>query len=356
MMPHFEIGPIRPPSEGGGNSLLVRFTRNCPWSRCRFCAGSLYDQAKFELRSIDEIKKDIDAVKKIADNIKSVSWQAGRGGKVDEVVGTAIVRSRPELQSDHCFVTVFNWMYSGAQTAFIQDADSLIMRTPDLKEAITYLKTTFPTLERITSYARAKTIYRKTPEEMQQLKSCGLDRLHVGLETGDDELLKIVDKGITAEQHIAAGKKVMAAGMELSLYIMPDLGGRKYSEQHARNTARVLNAINPNYIRSRPFIPRPPTPMFDDYEAGIFQVSSPHERLRELKTLVEGLEITSHLCFDHLGNSWNGENGRPLFRRDYEGYKFPEEKQLVLDLIEEGLQLDESRHTHVRVLMGLSRL
>jgi len=356
MLPHFEIGPIRPPSEGGGNSLLVRFTRNCPWSRCRFCAGSLYDRAKFELRPMEEIKNDIDAVKQIADVIKSVSRQVGRGGKVDEVVGTAIVRSRPELQSDQCFVTVFYWLYAGGRTAFIQDADSLIMRTPELAKAITYMKTTLPSLERITSYARSKTIYRKSTEEMKLLKSSGLDRLHVGLETGDDELLTLVDKGVTAEQHIAAGKKVIDAGMELSLYIMPDLGGRKYSMQHAQNTARVLNAINPHYIRSRPFIPRPPTPLFDDYQAGNFKVSSPHERLQELMMLVKDLEVTSHLCFDHLGNSWSGKDGRPLFRRDFEGYKFPEEKQLVLDLIEEGLQLDESRHTHVRELMGLSRL
>ncbi len=356
MLLHFEIGPIRPPSEGGGNSLLVRFTRNCPWSRCRFCAGSLYERARFELRTVEEIKKDIDAVKQIADAIKSASWQAGRGGKVDEVVGTAIVRSRPELQSDHCFVTVFYWLYAGGRTAFLQDADSLIMRTPDLAEGITYLKAMLLSLERITSYARAKTIFRKTPEEMALLKSCGLDRLHVGLETGDDELLTLVDKGVTAEQHIAAGKKVIETGIELSLYIMPDLGGRKYSSQHAQNTARVLNAINPHYIRSRPFIPRPPTPLFDDYQSGNFQVSSPHERLQELKLLVTNLEVTSHLCFDHLGNAWIGKDSRPLFRRDYEGYKFPEEKQLVLDLIEEGLHIDESRHTHVRELMGLSRL
>jgi radical SAM superfamily enzyme YgiQ (UPF0313 family) len=356
MLPHFEMGPIRPPSEGGGNSLLVRLTRNCPWSRCRFCAGNFYNHSKFELRTMDEIKKDIDAIKQIADTIRNVSWQVGRGGKVDEVVGTAIVRSRPELQSDHCFVTVFYWLYSGGHTAFLQDADSLVMRTPDLIEAITYLKNTFPSLDRITSYARAKTIYRKTPEELDQLKKAGLQRLHIGLESGDDELLQIVDKGITSEQHIIAGKKVKEAGMELSLYIMPDLGGRKLSEQHARNTARVLSAINPDYIRSRPLIPRSDTPIFQDCENGTLILSSPHERLQELKILVENLDITSKLCFDHFGNSWYRAPGKPLFRRDYEGYKFPEEKQLVLDLIDEGLKIDESVHIHVNKLMHLDHL
>jgi radical SAM superfamily enzyme YgiQ (UPF0313 family) len=356
MIPQFEMGPIRPPSEGGGHSLLVRFTRNCPWGKCTFCAGSLYRNEKFQLRSLEEIKKDIDAVKQIADVIKSVSWQVGRGGKIDEVVSTAIVRSRPELRSDPCFLTVFYWLYAGAHTSFIQDADSLIMKTPDLVAGLTHLKDTFPSLDRITSYARSKTISRKTAEELKQIRKSGLQRLHVGLETGDDELLQIINKGVTAEQHITAGKKAKEAGFELSLYIMPDLGGRKYSEQHARNTARVLSAIDPHYIRSRPLIPRSPTPIFEEYQTGRFQVSSPHERLKEIKILVEGLNVTSRLCFDHLGNSWAGRDDLPLFRRDYEGYKFPKEKQLVLELIEEGLRIDEAHHTHVRDLMGLSRL
>jgi radical SAM superfamily enzyme YgiQ (UPF0313 family) len=355
MLPSFEMGPIRPPSEGG-SSLLVRLTRNCPWGRCRFCAGDFYEQAKFQLRPMEEIKKDIDAVKQIADIIENVSRQMGRGGKVDELVGSALVRSQPAMQSDHCFVTVFYWLYSGGHTAFLQDADSLIMHTPDLIEAITYLKNTFPSLDRITSYARAKTIYRKTPEEMRQLKAAGLQRLHIGLETGDDELLKIIDKGITAEQHIAAGKIVKEAGMELSLYIMPDLGGRKLSDQHARNTARILSDINPDYIRSRPLIPRSGTPIYDDYQNGTLVLSSPHERLKELKILVENLDVTSKLCFDHFGNSWYQALRKPLFRRDYEGYQFPDEKQMVLDLIDEGLKIDESVHVHVTELMRLSHL
>ncbi len=354
--PYFEMGPIRPPSEGGGHSLLIRFTRNCPWGKCSFCAGSLYGGAKFELRSLAEIKRDIDAVKQIADTIKGVSWQAGQAGRVDNITATVIVRNRPDLQSDPCFVTVFYWLLAGAQTAFIQDADSLIMKTPDLVAGLQYLKSTFPSLSRITSYARAKTVFRKTPAELKLIRENGLHRLHIGLETGDDALLQIINKGITAEQHIAAGRKAVTAGFELSLYIMPDLGGRQYSEQHARNTALVLNAINPRYIRSRPLIPRAPTPLFEDYRAGRFQFSSPHERLRELQILVTNLTVTSRLCFDHLGNSWIGLDGQPLFRRDYEGYRFPDEKQAVLDLIDIGLRIDEGQHVHVRQLMGLSRL
>src|SRR5512136_979289 len=92
--PSFEIGPIRPPSEGGHASLLLRITRNCPWSRCHFCYGTLYGRQKFELRSLDDVKQDIDAVKRLADAIKQVSWGLGRGGRVDREVGAAIVRSK----------------------------------------------------------------------------------------------------------------------------------------------------------------------------------------------------------------------------------------------------------------------
>ena len=96
--------------------------------------------------------------------------------------------------------------------------------------------------------------------------------------------------------------------------------------------------------------------MYDDYTAGKLQISSPHERLRELRLLVENLTLNSRLCFDHFGNSWRGRSGSPLFKRDYEGYKFPEEKQQVLELIEEGLALDESHHVHARDIVGITHL
>ncbi len=352
----FEIGPVRPPSEGGSHSLLIRATRNCPWNRCKFCYGSSYNRERFQLRSVEDIKADIRAAKAISDEIKRVSWQLGFAGELNNIVGATIIRSNPNLNDDPSFVTVFNWLGSGARTAFLQDADSFIMRTSELIEVIEYLKETFPSLERITSYARAKSIYRKTLEELKDIRAAGLTRVHVGLETGDDELLKYVDKGVTAEQHIIAGRKAKEAGFELSVYVMPDLGGRARSEQHAKNTARVLNEINPDYIRLRAFVPRPDTPLFDDYQNGTFQLSSPHERLRELRTMIEGLSVTSRICFDHLTNSWRKESGELLFRQDYEGYKLPEEKVRVLELIEEGLRVKESMHIDAKDLVTLPHL
>ena len=120
---------------------------------------------------------------------------------------------------------------------------------------------------------------------------------------------------------------------------MPGLGGRKFSEQHARNTARVLNEINPQYIRSRPFYPWTGTPIHDEVARGDIELLSAVEQLQEIKQLVEGLEVTSKVCFDHAGNFWKNSRGGYLFSHGYEGYQFPEKKPDVLALIEEGLSV-----------------
>ena len=143
----FELGAIRPPSEGGSHSLLIRVTRNCPWSRCKFCYGTPYNREKFQLRGVEDIKKDIQAAKTISDEIKQVSWQLGYAGQINNVVGSTIIQREPNLSESHSFITVFNWLNSGGRTAFLQDADSLIMRTPDLIEVIKYLRETFQNSE-----------------------------------------------------------------------------------------------------------------------------------------------------------------------------------------------------------------
>jgi radical SAM superfamily enzyme YgiQ (UPF0313 family) len=316
----------------------------------------MYDRAKFQLRSVKDIEQDIDIINEIAEGIKEASWKLGYGGRINEYVGTALLQSESSLRINQSFILVFNWLYFGARTVFLQDANSLIMPTNDLLAVLRYLRETFPTVERVTSYARAKTLAKKTLDELKELRQAGLSRLHVGLETGDDELLKYVDKGVTSEEQIQAGRKAKEAGFELSEYVMPGLGGTERSDQHARNTARVLNEIDPDYIRLRPFVPGPGTPLYEEYSKGGFKLSSPYERLREIKTLVENLNVKSRLCFDHFLNSWyrDSTHRNTLFKQDYEGYKLPEEKTEVLKLIEEGLRIDESVHIHVKDVIGMT--
>jgi len=343
----FETGVYRPPSEGGNLSLLVRFTRNCPWNHCTFCG--MYKTEKFELRPPAEIKQDIDSIAAIRDDLTELSRKLGHGGAITREAAIRLIHRNPELNYHHGFVMVYNWLQSGGKTAFLQDANSLIMKTDHLVDVLKYLRKTFPSIQRVTSYARSRTLAQKKLEELQAIHEAGLDRLHVGLETGDDDLLKKVKKGVTPEGHVKGGQKALQAGFQLSEYWMPGLGGKQMWEDHARNTARVLNAINPHYIRSRPLFPNPGTPLYQEYEGGEFRLLSQQEQLIELKLMMEELNVTSKVCFDHAGNYWRSPNGGLLFSQSYEGYKFPEEKPRVIRLIEEGLTVHDEAPMFLRL-------
>ena len=361
----FEIGSIRPPSEGGSSSLLLRVTRNCPWNKCAFCYGSPYNHERFELRPVEEVKADIDSAKVISDELKTLSWKLGYTGNIEPLALT-IQRNLlygkdirhlidDGIKNFHCVMNVATWLCSSGKTVFLQDADTLSMPNRHLVEVIKYLKDTFPSITRITSYARSKTLTKKTAKELSKLHLAGLSRLHIGLETGDDELLDYVNKGVTAEGHILAGRKAIEAGFELSEYVMPGLSGKSRWVQHAENTARVLNKINPHFIRLRPFVPSHSTPMFAAYQKGEFELTSPHERLREIKLMVENLQVTSRICFDHNRNPtyWSGISLIPLLKQAYDGYQFPEEKGEVLELINAGLQLDETAFIDANDMVSL---
>ena len=199
---NFEQGPIRPPSEA--YSLLLRVTRNCPWNRCEFC--HTYKQEKFSLRSMEEIRKDIDTVQEIVSEIKNLSWRYGFGGEITIPLVNLILQD-PQHFSDG-FRSVALWLLGGGKNVFLQDGDNLILKTSSLVEILRYLKETFPSIERITTYARAKTVSKKRVEELQDLYRAGLSRIHIGLETGHDPLLQYIQKGVTAQEHIEAGSRV----------------------------------------------------------------------------------------------------------------------------------------------------
>ena len=350
----FDIGTYRPPSEGGSASLLLRVSENCPWNRCTFC--EMYKDHRFGYRTVEEITADIDRVAAIRDEITAVSRKLGMGGEITREVGAALLAEGRDLLGNPSFVTVFNWLAAGARTAFLQDADSMSMRPREYIAMLKHLRQTLGSLTRVTTYTRSKTLSKRKPEELHAIREAGLDRLHVGLETGDDEVLALVCKGVTSAEQIEGGRKAVAAGFQVSMYWMPDLGGRERWRQHAENTARVLSAIDPRYIRSRPLVPRPGTPLFDEVAQGSLHLSSPHERLEELALMIGDLEVTSKVCFDHAMNSWADRRGGLLFRQDYEGYQFPEEKPLLLERIREGLAVDESMHVHARRLMAVQSL
>jgi len=329
----FDLGPIRPPSEGRDFSLLIRVTRNCPWNRCEFC--SIYKNKKFEYRGVEEIKQDIDVARAISDEIKAASWRLGHGGRVTDEVVVAIVQDNPEIYGRnsaepeeraarvHCLVNVANWLSSGARTVFLQDANTLIMRPPELIDVLRYLKETFPTIERITSYARSKTAAQRTLEELEALHQAGLSRLHIGLESGSDDVLKEMQKGVTAEEHITGGRKIVESGISLSEYVMPGLGGRKWSERHARETARVLNQIDPAFIRIRSLIAREGIPLQRKIDSGEFELLNEDEVVAEIGLLIENLSCNSYVVSDQMSN----------LLMEVEG-QLPQGKQKMLDTID----------------------
>jgi radical SAM superfamily enzyme YgiQ (UPF0313 family) len=322
----FEQGPIRPPSEA--TSLLLRVTRNCPWNKCAFC--HTYRGTKFELRSVDEIKKDIQAMKDIADEVANFSLKMGEGGKVSKNVLQRIYKSE-DFYSDYMY-SVAAWLYFGGENVFLQDANSLILKTADLVAVLDFLKEQFPGIKRITSYCRSHTAARKTVAEFEQLKRAGLSRIHIGMESGCDEVLSMINKGATAADHIKAGLNIRQAGIELSEYVMPGLGGEKWTRKHASDTAHVINEINPDFVRLRTLHVVPGTQMDEMMKNGEFKPLNDEEILKEIKLVIEELNVRgTYLASDHILNLLEELEGR-----------FPEDKQKILSVIDRYFNLSDS--------------
>lgn len=271
----------RPPSEA--NSVLIQATIGCPHNKCTFCA--MYKGKKFKIRPVIEIKKDI--------------------------------------------LMARQWYGPGVRTMFFPDGNTIFMKTSQLVEIFEFARKLFPRLERITVYGSARFIVKKTVDELRLLREAGLRRIHSGMESGDDMVLSRICKGATQADVIKAGLQVKEAGIELSEYYLVGAGGKELSEQHALSSAKALNEIDPDFIRLRTLVPEPNTPLYDQFVNGEFRLLSPHECLKEIRTLVENLHVNSFLLSDHISNHWN-VNGR-----------LPGDKSSILTALEKGLNVDE---------------
>ncbi|MHB8202251.1 MAG: radical SAM protein [Desulfomonilaceae bacterium] len=318
----FEQGPIRPPSESG--SLLLRVTRNCPWNRCAFC--STYKGKKFSRRSVEEVLTDIDNVAKIYNEIKEISWKTGDGGEFTNKVITSVFKDGKLPDS---FRSVAYWIASGADTVFLQDANSLMLSTESLIEILNHIRKNFPQVSRVTSYARASTLKSKTVDEYIRLKECGLARLHVGMESGSDKVLKLIDKGCKSEQLLEGGKRVVEAGISLSLYVIPGIGGVELSEEHSRETARVINGVNPTFVRFRSLYVRHKTQLAEMMRQGRFTPPDEDQIVMEIRDIIQRLDkVTTTIVSDHVLN----------LLEEVEG-KLPEDKDKILAVIDRYLNL-----------------
>lgn len=273
----YDYPPYRPPSEAG--SLLLRVTRGCPWNQCAFC--SMYKDTPFEKRPLQEILQDLETAQKV-------------------------YGSRP-------------------RTVFIGDSNSLILDGRTLAKILEHLYKHFPDVERVTSYARARTLCKKSLDELRLIRHAGLTRLHIGLETGDPELLKEIRKGATPEQMVEGCLRAKEAGFEVSLYVLAGIGGEEKWRQHAEGTATVLNQADPHFIRIRTYVPTPHSPLWDEVQDSSFRLASPETILLEQRHLVELLEVTSQYLSDHVSNYV------PVYGQ------LPEDKSKMLQTIDRAL-------------------
>jgi radical SAM superfamily enzyme YgiQ (UPF0313 family) len=278
-------GPIyRPPSEA--DSLLIQATVGCPHNQCTFCM--IYKQGPpYRVRPVADICEDIDAaLETYGDRVK---------------------------------------------TLFFPSGNTIAMPTRELAAICRHAVQRFPDLERITVYGSSRYIVQKGLDDLKALRAAGLRRIHVGLESGDNQVLQRVKKGTTTAEQIAAGRLVRQAGIELSAYVVLGLGGIELSEPHARNTAAALNAIAPDFVRLRTLVPKVNTLLLHDIRKGRFQLLSPHEVLRETRQLVERLDCHTLLASDHYSN-YLDLNGR-----------LPDAKPRLLEAIDQALTWDASR-------------
>ncbi len=326
-MPCFETGPIRPPSEA--QSILLRLTRNCHWNKCAFCP--VYKNTQFSMRKLDEIKKDIETIAAIAGSIyRELDRQYP-----DRADNSAVVRVIRDMDFGHgvedgCARQVAFWIYHGMKSIFLQDADALVLKTAELVEILGLARQKFPTVERITTYSRARTISRKPLEELKAIRQAGLDRIHIGMESGSDAVLDMISKGVTQEEQIAAGKNAIAAGFELSEYFMPGVGGAEYTTENAVESAKVVNAVNPTFIRIRSTIPAPGTPLHGMMAEGRWRPLTEQEKVGELRLFLEKLDgITSRVRSDHVMN----------LLEDIEG-ALPGDRERMLGTIDRFLGMD----------------
>ena len=279
---HYE-GPIyRPPSEA--DSLLVQATVGCPHNKCTFCM--VYKKGpRFRVRSVDGIEADLLEARKVY------------GSRV--------------------------------QTLFFPAGNTIAMPTDDLVYICESARSLFPELRRITVYGSSQYIHGKGLKALVRLKNAGLSRVHVGLESGDDEVLKKIKKGTDSTEQITAGLWAREAGIELSVYVLLGIGGLERTLAHARRTAFVLNAINPDFIRIRTFLPKVNTLMLHQIRNGRFRVLSPHGVLRELALIIQDLQVTSKIRSDHYTNYLNVSGD------------MPSDKDRMLGIIQNGLNQDE---------------
>jgi len=273
----YEEPVFRPPCESG--SLIIQATIGCPHNKCTFCG--MYKMKKYRVRPLEEIRDDLRMAQRV---------------------------------------------WSEPYSVFLADGNTIAMRTDDLVQVLDYVREAFGDVKRISCYGGARFIRGRDVADLTRLREHGLQIVYMGLESGDDEILRRVNKGATADDYARAAEKMRAAGIELSTYVLAGLGGRERTREHALGSAATLNRMKPDYIRIRTLAFLPGFPMYEDLESGRFVECSGREVAEETRLLLENLDVEgAQFLSDHVSNYL------PIYGRR------PEDKESMLAAIDEAL-------------------
>jgi radical SAM superfamily enzyme YgiQ (UPF0313 family) len=240
----YEGSIFRPPSEAF--SLILQVTIGCSHNRCTFCGT--FREKEFRIKTFDEIKTDVEVVYPY---------------------------------------------YKDIDRIFLADGNALIIPTPDLLKILELLYSTFPKLTRVGVYGSPSDLLKKSVDELKRLREAGLGIVYLGLESGSDKILKRVCKGALAKHMITGVTKVKDAGIKISVIMILGLGGKEHSTEHATESARVLNAMDPDYIGALTLMVVEGTEIYDEVQNGKLEILEPRDVFQELKILIENLELTN---------------------------------------------------------------
>jgi len=269
---------FRPPSEA--DSFILQATLGCSWNACTYCA--MYRGKRYTVRPLNAVLADI---------------------------ATAGARFAEEVRH-----------------VFVADGDPLGMAAAHWEPILRALAAAFPRLRRVSTYATARNLLEKTPEELQRLRELGLSLLYIGPESGDDATLKRIAKGADAADHIEAARKARAAGMEQSLIFLLGAGGRERSEAHARASGRLATAMDPRFLSTLTLTVIPGTPMAKLEDGGRFELPDVHGLLQELRWFVEEARLSGAIF-----RSNHASNYLPI------GGRLPRDREAILAAIDAAL-------------------
>lgn len=275
----YEGSLYRPPSEA--YSLIVQATIGCTHNKCTFC--SMYKDKHFRTRNTEEIIEDF-----------------------------KIGRER----------------YNYIKRIFIADGDALAIKTDELIKILSFIREIFPECERVGIYGSPKAILSKTDEELKKLKSLGLGIVYLGVESGSEKILKAINKGVTREEMVEAGRRVVASGIQLSITLISGLGGKMDSHEHAIESAKIINDINPHYVGLLTLIIEEDTDLYVDVQSGKFKLLTPREVLLETKEMIENIDVENCIFRSNHASNYVALKGT-----------LSKDKETILAQIERGLQI-----------------